>query len=137
MKINLIKTLEGLKPADSEATEMLKGIKLNTVVSCEVKRQRNYEHHKKFFSLLKLVIDNHEKYDNTDDLLFEIKLRLGHCSRIIINDTVCYKPKSISFKSMDQDTFNKFYSKTIDIILKYFLTGTSQDEIENAVLGYS
>ena len=135
MKINLIKTLSGLKPADDEATEALKKIKLDTVVSCEVKRQRNYQHHKLYFALLKLVIDNNSKYNNTDDLLFEIKLRMGYCNRIIIDGTVCYKPKSISFKSMDQDTFNDFYKKSLDIILAHFLTGNTQEEI-NQIVGF-
>lgn len=135
MKINLIKTLTGFSPADDEATEAVKKIKLDTVVSCEVKRQRNYQHHKLYFALLNLVIGNHEKYDNTDDLLFEIKLRLGYCTRIIIDGNVQYKPKSISFKSMDQDTFNKFYSKSLDVILKHFLTGNTEQEI-NQIVGF-
>jgi hypothetical protein len=137
MKINLIKTLSGLKAADQEATDSLNKIKLNTVVSCEVKRTRNYEHHKKFFSLLNLVLQNTEKYDTIDQLLVEVKLRLGYVDTLIIDGNVCYTPKSISFAKMTQDTFNKFYSKTIDVILKHFLIGTNREELENAVLGYT
>jgi len=137
MKIHLIKTLSGFSPADSEATEALKKIKLNTVVSCEVKRKRNYEHHKKFFSLLQLVLDNTEKYDTIDQLLVEVKLRLGYVDTLIIDGNVCYTPKSISFAKMSQDMFDKFYSKTIDIILKYFLVGTDRQELETSVLGYA
>jgi len=137
MKIHLVKTLDGsLKASDKEATEALKKIKLDTVVSCEIKRKRNYEHHKKFFALLNLVLENTEKYDTIDQLLVEVKLRLGYVSTLIVDGNICYTPKSISFAKMKQDTFNKFYSKTIDIVLKYFLIGANKQELENAVLGY-
>jgi len=136
MKINLIKTLTGLKPIDNEATEALKNIKLDTVVSCEIKRIRNYEHHKKFYSLLNIVLENTEKYNTIDQLLIEIKLRLGYVDMIIVDSKTIFTTKSISFAKMDQDTFNIFYSKTIDIVLKYFIVGANKIELENAVLGY-
>lgn len=55
MKMLLKKSLSGLVSASSEGDKYLKKIKLNEVVSCEIKKPRNVDHHRKFFALM-----NHE-----------------------------------------------------------------------------
>ena len=45
-------------------------------------------------------------------------------------------PRSISFKSMDNDKFQEIYSKSIDAALKYFLRDISKEDFERHIIGY-
>jgi hypothetical protein len=57
VKLYLRKTLNSLSPADDESAEALKSFTLGEVVSVEVKRPRNYEFHKKWFTLVKIMYE--------------------------------------------------------------------------------
>jgi hypothetical protein len=131
MKIYLRKNLSKLEPADNEAAEVLKKWKQGEVLSCEVKKPRNYRFHKKAFSLFNIVFENQDKYDTLNDVLTEIKLRTGHYQEhVTMKGVVVYVPKSISFVSMDEDEFNAFYNKAVNIVLKYFIPDTTREELE-------
>lgn len=134
MKIYLRKNLSKLEPADNEAIEALKKWKQGTVVRCEVKRPRNYKFHKKGFALFNLVFENQEKYETIEDLITEIKLRVGHYEEhITMKGVMVYVPKSISFGSMDEDEFNAFYNKAVNIVLKYFIPDTTREDLEHEI----
>ena len=140
MKIYLVKSLGSLKPADDEATEALKKYKIGTVVSCEIKKPRNYAFHKKAFDLFSLIYENQDKYENMADLLTEIKLRTGHYQEhLTLKGVVIYVPKSISFAKMDDLEFSTFYDRAVNVALKYFLVGSTKEEIElwvNTILSF-
>lgn len=54
-QIQLIKiTADSLAPANAEAREYLARVKTGVWLSCEIRQQRNYQFHKKLFSLLQL-----------------------------------------------------------------------------------
>ena len=56
-----------------------------------------------------------------------------------MNGDIIYIPKSINFASMEQDTFNEFYSRAIDIALNDFMPDSTESEIEahiNEVIGF-
>lgn len=142
MKIYLRKTLGGkLEPADDEAEEELKKIKSGRAVSCEIKRPRHIGHHRKYFAMLNIVLNNQESFKTTAQLLDAIKMDVGHVDMFKdIKGNVFYKPASISFSSMTQDKFEKFYSLSIDCILANLMVGTTTTEIEeavNEVIGFS
>ena len=138
MKILLIKHLSSLKPADDEATEALKKWKQGDILRAEVSKPRNIGHHKKFFSLLNIVVDNQERFRNTSELLDAIKFELGHIdTRRKMNGEFFQVPKSISFAKMNQLEFDKFYSKAIDVILLHVLPGVDKSDLEQEVLGYA
>jgi len=134
MKIYLKKNLSKLEPADSEAEEVLKKWKQGDVLSCDIKKPRNYRFHKKAFALFNIVFENQDKYETMQDLLTEIKLRSGHYQEhITVKGVVVYIPKSISFVSMDEDEFNIFYNKAVNIVLKYFIPNTTREDLENEI----
>jgi len=140
MKIYLKKILGGLAPADDEATEALKKYAIGTVVSAEIKKPRNYEFHKKAFALFSLIFENQEKYETMKDLLTEIKLRCGwYEEHLTMKGVVIYVPKSINFASMDDLEFSTFYSRAMNVALKYFLVGSTKEEIDswiNTILSF-
>ena len=137
METYLIKTSTGYQHLPED--EPLK-IKDGTIVRCEIVRQRNPRHHRKLFALLNLVFRSQEKYSNLEDLLVEFKLKAGwYEEHITMNGDIIYIPKSINFASMEQDRFNEFYSRAIDIALKDFMPDATESEIEahiNEVIGF-
>ena len=80
-----------------------------------VKAHRNVHHHKKFFAILKVVMDNTEVFPNTEILLSYLKIKAGHSYIVKTKNEVLQFPKSISFDKMSQDEFAKFYDKSLDI----------------------
>ena len=50
-----------------------------------------------------------------------------------IDGTVRIEAKSISFAQMKEGDFDKFYSATIDAILKYILTNYQREDLEQVV----
>lgn len=129
-----------LIPDDDATVDQLQKLKVGEVVRVEYKRPRNVKFHRKFMALVNLVFDNQEKYNNREALLTELKLQVGHYEEhITLGGKVVYQPKSISFASMDEDEFTQFYSKVVDVVLRYFLTGMDEDELNSmvdSVLGF-
>lgn len=129
-----------LVPDDDSTVDQLQKLKSGEVVRVEYKRPRNVQFHRKFMALVNLVFDNQDKYHNREDLLTELKLQVGHYQEhITLGGKIVFQPKSISFASMDEDEFSTFYSKVVDVVLRYFLTGMDEDELNNmvdSVLGF-
>lgn len=133
MKIRLIKTGGVLIPSLPEDELALENIKRGQIVEAELKRPRNAKFHKKFFALIGIVVENTE-YENAEQVLHLIKLKLGHFDYIVnTNGKQIYIPKSISFSKMDNDSFNKFYNQTVNIVLRDFLTNWKNSDIDAAI----
>ena len=139
MRVNLVKLNGALYPSLDTDAEQLAKIKQGQVVCYEIKRPRNGGFHRKYFALLGIVVDNCDY--NLEQLLHIIKLKLGHFEQIInTNGKVIYIPKSISFAKMDQDQFEEFYSKTINVILKDFIPDTDEAYLNgmvNQIVGFA
>ena len=134
MKGYFRKVQGGLVPDDDATVEQFQKLKMGDVVLVEYKRPRNIKFHRKFMALVNLVYDNQDKYHNLQDLLTEIKLQVGHYEEhITLGGKIVYQPKSISFASMEEDDFSQFYSKVMDVVLKYFLKDMSEEELNDLV----
>lgn len=132
----------GLIPMyDSDLDEKHR-LRIGDNVLCTIKRPRNYEFHKKYFSLLRLTVANlphliqqQMQIFTEEDLLDCLKIDLGlfttrwHGGRQII------KTGSISFAKMDNTEFERFFSRSVDAILRIYLRGTDRqaliEEVEN------
>lgn len=132
----------GLIPMyDSDLDEKHR-LRIGDNVLCTIKRPRNYEFHKKYFALLRLTVANlphliqqQMQIFTEEDLLDCLKIDLGlfttrwHCGRQIV------KTGSISFAKMDNTEFEKFFSRSVDAILRIYLRGTDRqaliEEVEN------
>lgn len=110
---------------------------------CKVSNPRNYEHHKKFFALVRLTFDNlpsnlaeYFKIHNEEDMLRRFKRDLGYF-KTSLNERgekeIEYQ--SISFSAMEQHEFERFYNQCIDLVLYKYLKGIDKEdlitEIEN------
>ena len=132
----------GLIPMyDSDLDEKHR-LRIGDNVLCTIKRPRNYDFHKKYFALLRLTVANlphliqqRMQIFTEEDLLDCLKIDLGlfttrwHGGRQIV------KTGSISFAKMDNTEFEKFFSRSVDAILRIYLRGTDRqaliEEVEN------
>jgi hypothetical protein len=130
-----IKTIGGLKPADALAEETYSQLPLGTEVYAEVSRPRSLGHHKKFFALLKLILENQDHYKTVDEVLIALKVATGHCypaeTRTGIKVMV---PKSIAFSKMDQLAFQKFWDNVVEVVIVKFLPGVNRHELEAEIM---
>lgn len=133
MKINLIKHYQVLLPSLPQDAELLEGIGFGEILEVEIKRPRNGKFHRKFFALLQVVKESTD-YDNVEQILLLLKLKLGHYETIVnTNGKPIYYPKSISFAKMEQPEFEQFYSQSVNVILRDFVPNWTQQDIEQAV----
>lgn len=129
-------TAQGLVPMYDSDLDEKKKLREGDTVMCSIRKPRNYEFHKKFFALVRLTFDNLPErlvcmlnVRNEQDMLTCFKLDLGlfttawHGSREVV------KLESISFASMDETEFQKFYDRCIDLVLSTYLRGTDRQSL--------
>lgn len=133
----------GLVPLYDSDLDMKKRLKVGSTVKCKVSNPRNYEHHKKFFALVRLTFDNlpsnlaeYWKIHNEDDMLRRFKRDLGYYNSMLNErgeKEIEYQ--SISFSAMEQHEFERFYNQCIDLVLYRYIKGIDKQdlitEIEN------
>ncbi len=123
-----------LEAIDMEGETELTKIKQGETLRAVLTKPRNSKHHRKFFAMLTLVFENQDRYDVLEDLLTEVKLRVGHYSEhLTVKGVVIYIPKSISFDEMDQLEFDGIYQKAINCCLKYFIKPDNEELINQIV----
>lgn len=139
MQLWMERTLTGLKACDEAGADLLRKVKFGRTVRVEITVPRNVQHHRKFFALLNLVWSSAGDWPTLEDMLDELKYRLGHYERCRIVDRetgevfdYC-RLKSISFASMDQTEFDEFYEKALRELCK-MAGGIKHDTLRNEVL---
>lgn len=131
MKVLLYKARNGgIYPAYEQDAAYVRKVKYGQYFYSEITQPRNILFHRKFFALLNLVFANQERYDQLEDLRWDITVEAGYyTNHITLLGEVIRKPKSISFASMDDAEFSDFYNKCIDVIVLHF-TFDKQDLID-------
>lgn len=123
---------------DSDLDER-KRLRIGDTVLCTIRRPRNYEFHKLYFALLRLTVLNMPdliqqqlRIHTEEDLLECLKIDLGYYTTSWHGGREIVRTKSISFTAMDETEFQKFFSRSLDAILRIYLRGSSrQDIIDN------
>lgn len=115
MQLYLTRTVHGFSAATDESMADMRKIKLGKIVRCEVTQPRNVHHHRKFFAMLQTVWAATGDWPSVDDLLIELKIRLGITTDVIVRSTgeVVKVLGSINFASMDQAAFDLFYDSAL------------------------
>lgn len=141
-----MKTQIGFAPADPETEEFAKKIKLGGIIHADFKRMRNYEFHKKLFALLNLAFEYWEPgivsseygtpVKNFNRFREDLTILAGYFhTEIRLNGSVGIEADSISFASMDEDTFEKLYQNILTVIMQKIpvLDEMTEDEINDLV----
>jgi hypothetical protein len=67
---------------------------------------------------MKIVVDNHPYYLRPEQLVEWLKVRLGYVEEVMFHDGgMMTKVSSISFSSMGQDDFQKFFNLALHVII--------------------
>ena len=130
MNTYLSKTQLGLIPADPPTIEWFNKLKLGQIVRGEFKKVRNYAFLRKYFALLNLAYDNwspgeiNSKYGtpakNFDRFRADVTILAGYFDITIrLDGSTRVEPKSISFSKMDEESFERLFNSTIDVLLKH------------------
>ena len=131
----MLKDLEQrLVPDDDEARKYLKRLKPGEPVLVSVKKPRNIQFHRKYFSLLNLAFSNQDVYDDFEAFRKEVAMRAGFWQEHIhVTGAISYTAKSIAFHAMDELEFADLYQKSIDAIIAYFMPDTDPEQLAQAV----
>lgn len=131
----LTRTIHGLGVVDDAGKEVLRKIKLGKMIRCEITQPRNIQHHRKFFALLNTVWQAAGDWVTVEDLLVELKIKLGVTKDIVIRDSgeIVKIVGSISFAAMDQLEFEKFYERAIQALC-LMAGGIDSDMLRQLVL---
>ena len=152
MKLSLLKSLGGLVPADPDSDAKYRKIKAGSVIIAETKEVRNPLFMRKYFALLKVGFENWEapKVESVhgmpeksfDRFRKDVAILCGHYHLVIrLNGKVRIEADSISFAKMTQETFEKLYNQTINVLLTHVyasnITRQELDEIVDSYLSFT
>ena len=141
MKLNLVKTIGGLKPAFDADKEQYNKIPNDTILEFDVKVPRSLALHKKFFALLNLAYENQSDYKNFDWFRQDVLIAIGQFNEkvnYLDGGVVTLEAKSIKFSSMGNDEFNSIYDATLDFLSEKMGVGTGDilKELENKIVAF-
>jgi hypothetical protein len=104
--------------ACEESCERIKKLSQNIHYKVKFSRIRNYDFHKKYFSMLGLAFENQEDYDEFRWFRRNTLLGIGHCDTHIEPDgTLVCEVNSISFAKCNQDEFEEIYQSTLTFLM--------------------
>jgi hypothetical protein len=125
----------GWQPSDPQAQELFDAFKVGDVCRFKPTRVRNAAFLRKFFALVRLCVDNTEGWD-VQSLREYVAIQTGWFEPYtipVMPGVVLKRPKSISFAKMDSESFNTFFSKAINILLRDVVPHISERELRDAV----
>jgi Protein of unknown function (DUF1367) len=143
----------GLVPDSAAELESLADLHHGTTYRVELVAPRNPRFHRKLFALLRILFDAWEPppamhagipvardFESFRDML--TILAGYHTPYFLLDGSVRLKPKSIAFARMDETTFDRLYSRVIDIALEHVptsqqLTREQIDERVEAILRFA
>ncbi len=145
MEIHLVRTSLGLQAYSDEDYEMLKKIKIGSIVKAKIVQSRNIKFHRKFFSMINAAWDSlteeQRKNMRSKDTFREQLLIVSGFSEPLYDingEKFMERAKSISFAKMDEPAFDTVYNRVLDTILTILVgNGVSEDEFNNILKNYS
>lgn len=83
-------------------------------IEADVRKARHPAHHRKFFALFNRAFQSQDRYQSERLFYIELKVRAGWYDQVIdSNGKSVYVPISLSWATMDQTVFDKFYREAI------------------------
>ena len=120
MKRHFTKVRGGLVPAFDEDERWLSKKKTGAVLELDIKEPRNGMLHRKWWALANFLAEHSDRFPTAEHASKWLLIRLGYCTMIESRRRQHYPDvpiaDSISFASMDDDTFSEMYSKACDLL---------------------
>jgi len=144
VELTFVKTDMGIYPAGKDTEEYVSKLKYGEQIAADFHKRRNVKFHRKGMALLNYLYQHWEpgeinsKYGtpekNFDRFRRDLTILAGFYKQTIrLNGEVRTEAKSISFSSMDDSEFEKWYSAIIDVGLKYVLVNYDAKELDRVV----
>jgi len=134
MKIYVRNDMFGLTPLYPSDYDNKKKLPYGWEGVVDVKIERNYKFHKKYFALLNMAFHNQEKYDNFEFFRGLVIVEAGYYTETVATWGVYRQAKSISFDNMDELEFKELYKKTLDVISKFLRI--PEDDIIKMIINF-
>lgn len=122
----------GLIADDDETQAVLDKIKLDERVLVKLHRPRSIDQHRLFWALLAHVAEA-TYFETPERLLVALKLELGRYDLMELRGKAVPVPHSISFGSMGQDDFQRFFDDSVRLICEKVIPGTKGDSLISEV----
>jgi hypothetical protein len=136
-----------LMPSSDQDRELLDKIKTGDTVKLKLTRPRNIQFHRKYFALLNLAFDywNPPEHGDGSDPRFQVEknfetfrkniaVKAGYyIATYTLAGDIRMEAQSIAFGSMSEDEFEKLYSASINVILKYVMHNYTEGDLREAV----
>lgn len=144
MKILLLNTTQGLKPCYDQDYEEKKKLKTGETYLAEIRKPRNLQFHRKYFSLIRCAWEyQNEKiishFNNSIEAFRKtIEIASGWFEPIysIQRKEWIETPKSISFDKMSEDEFQCLYENVKATLFNIFLKNISKEEFEKNLYNF-
>lgn len=121
-------------PQGSDTLGWMAKRKAGEVISADVKKVRNYENHKRFFSFVNTTFDMQDHFDVVEAYRRWLTMKCGYFSTIVApNGNTIFVADSIAFEKMDEEEFRKMFSTAIDVFLKELGNGVSESDLLKAI----
>lgn len=121
-------------PANAQSAEALSAIPAKEWRKVKVWLPRNIKHHRKYFALLNAVFPHQTMWPTFNKFREKFEEALGFGEYHVNGRGERYFEKdSIGFDKMDQDEFEQFYERALDLILTRILPGIANDDLEREI----
>lgn len=131
-------------PVDQQGIDYLAKLKMGAGVTVEIKRHNNVAFHRKIFALANYAFDCWEPGEHEykgqqiekqfDQFRDDLTILAGfYESRIRIDGTIRFVPKSWSFAAMDDEEKERLYNGIINAVLKHILKNTDRADLDRVV----
>jgi hypothetical protein len=119
--------------------ELIEAFPAGKPLRLSITQPRSIPQMRLYWSMLRLVADNLDSTVTTEALHNWIKMRCGVSAAIPLrNGETDYVPGSIAFDKMDQDQFQAFMDRALDLIVGHLIPGLAKPTLEaeaRAMLG--
>jgi len=113
-----------LVPMDEDGRALMEKLAGGKPVMVNVHSPRNPRHHRLFFALYAKLVEGGVWEGDEESFLDWAKFGAGHVRRSIDHlGNMHYVPKSISFESMDQVKFARFFDRVCYLVFSRLLDG--------------
>ena len=123
-----------LWPTDERGQAALAKTRDGDLVTVEVKRSRNLQHFKLYWSLIHRLYDNQERYASPETLSDAFKICAGLSETFVLpSGQVVHRPGSISFGKMKDDDFREFWERFVKVVCEKVLPNADSADLERDV----
>ncbi|MEG2191622.1 MAG: DUF1367 family protein [Bacteroidales bacterium] len=144
MKLQLLNTVQGLKPMYDSDYEEKKKLKIGEVYTCEIRLLRNYQFHKKYFALINCAWEyQNEKViahfsSSKEAFRKTVEIAAGWYEQVysLERKEWLQTPKSIAFDKMDNIEFDHLYNNVKTVLFNIFLSKINKTEFLNNLLNF-